>query len=94
MAPLFKKGGRRVCSNYRGLIHLSLPVKVYSGALERRVCWNVETRIQEEQCGFHPGCGTVVQLYTLSRIHEGVWEFGQPVYLCFVDLEKAFDRVS
>ncbi|KAI3355942.1 hypothetical protein L3Q82_004489 [Scortum barcoo] len=24
---------------------------------------------------------------------EGLWEFAQPVHLCFVDLEKAFDRV-
>uniref|UniRef100_A0A8C6M1L2 Reverse transcriptase domain-containing protein n=1 Tax=Nothobranchius furzeri TaxID=105023 RepID=A0A8C6M1L2_NOTFU len=24
---------------------------------------------------------------------EGAWEFAQPVYMCFVDLEKAFDRV-
>lgn len=30
-------GGRRVCSNWRGITLLSLPVKVYSGVLERRV---------------------------------------------------------
>ncbi|KAK3559697.1 hypothetical protein QTP86_017676, partial [Hemibagrus guttatus] len=24
---------------------------------------------------------------------EGLWEFAQPVHICFVDLEKAFDRV-
>ena len=33
------------------------------------------------------------QLYTLARVLEGAWEFAQPVYTCFVDLEKAFDRV-
>ncbi|TWW82263.1 5-hydroxytryptamine receptor 3A [Takifugu flavidus] len=65
---------------------------VYSGVLERRVRRIVEPRIQEEQCGFSPGCGTVDQLYTLSRIFEGAWEFAQPVHMCFVDLEKAFDR--
>ena len=59
VVPLFKKG----CSN-RGITHLSLPGKVYSGVLERKVRRIVEPRIQEEQCG-----------------------------LCFVDLEKAFDRV-
>ena len=61
--------------------------------LERRVHWIVEPRIQEEQCGFRPGRGTVDQLYTLCRILEGAWEFAQPVHMCFVDLEKAFDRV-
>ncbi|KAI3355707.1 hypothetical protein L3Q82_004198 [Scortum barcoo] len=24
---------------------------------------------------------------------EGLWEFAQPVHMCFVDLEKAFDHV-
>uniref|UniRef100_A0A3P8SLN3 Reverse transcriptase domain-containing protein n=1 Tax=Amphiprion percula TaxID=161767 RepID=A0A3P8SLN3_AMPPE len=93
VVPLFKKGDRRVCSNYRGITLLSLPGKVYSGVLERRVRRIVEPRIQEEQCGFRPGRGTVDQLYTLSRVLEGAWEFAQPVHMCFVDLEKAFDRV-
>ena len=93
VVPLFKKGDRRVCSNYRGVTLLSLPGKVYSGVLERRVRRIVEPRIQEEQCGFRPGRGTLDQLYTLSRVLEGAWEFAQPVYMCFVDLEKAFDRV-
>ncbi|TWW67426.1 HEAT repeat-containing protein 3 [Takifugu flavidus] len=93
VVPLFKKGDRRACSNYRGITLLSLPGKVYSGVLERRVRRIVEPRIQEEQCGFRPGRGTVDQLYTLSRVFEGAWEFAQPVHMCFVDLEKAFDRV-
>uniref|UniRef100_A0A674P165 Reverse transcriptase domain-containing protein n=1 Tax=Takifugu rubripes TaxID=31033 RepID=A0A674P165_TAKRU len=92
VVPL-KEGDRRVCSNYRGITLLGLPGKVYSGVLERRVRRTVEPRIQEEQCGFRPGRGTVDQLYTLSRVFEGAWEFAQPVHMCFVDLEKAFDRV-
>ncbi|KAI3368501.1 hypothetical protein L3Q82_025391 [Scortum barcoo] len=42
---------------------------------------------------FVPGRGTLDQLYTLRRVLEGLWEFAQPVHMCFVDLEKAFDRV-
>ncbi|KAK3535602.1 hypothetical protein QTP70_017140 [Hemibagrus guttatus] len=93
VVPLFKKGDRRVCSNYRGITLLSLPGKVYSRVLERRIQPLVEPRIQEEQCGFRPSRGTLDQLYTLHRVLEGSWEFAQPVHMCFVDLEKAFDRV-
>ncbi|KAI3370963.1 hypothetical protein L3Q82_023612 [Scortum barcoo] len=32
-------------------------------------------------------------LYPPCRVLEGLWEFAQPVHMCFVDLEKAFDRV-
>ncbi|KAI3354676.1 hypothetical protein L3Q82_019169 [Scortum barcoo] len=46
---------------------------------------------------FVPGRGTLDQLYTLHRVlvapGQGLWEFAQPVHMCFVDLEKAFDRV-
>ncbi|KAI3355655.1 hypothetical protein L3Q82_004247 [Scortum barcoo] len=71
----------------------SLPGKVYARVLERRIRPIVDPRIQEEQCGFRPGRGTLDQLYTLHRVLEGLWEFAQPVHMCFVDLEKAFDRV-
>ncbi|KAI3360442.1 hypothetical protein L3Q82_002337 [Scortum barcoo] len=32
-------------------------------------------------------------IYPPHRVLEGLWEFAQPVHMCFVDLEKAFDRV-
>ncbi|KAK3534690.1 hypothetical protein QTP86_020345 [Hemibagrus guttatus] len=93
VVPLFKMGDQRVCSNYWGITLFSLPGKVYSKVLERRVRPLVEPRIQEEQCGFRPSHGTLDQLYTLHRVLEGSWEFAQPVHMCFVDLEKAFNRV-
>uniref|UniRef100_A0A8C6P9E0 Reverse transcriptase domain-containing protein n=1 Tax=Nothobranchius furzeri TaxID=105023 RepID=A0A8C6P9E0_NOTFU len=93
VVPLFKKGGCRVCSSHRGITLLSLSGKVYSGFLERKVCRIIEPHIQEEQCGFHPGPGTLDQLNTHRGILEGAWKFAQPIYMCFVDLEKVYDRV-
>ncbi|KAI3374782.1 hypothetical protein L3Q82_021332 [Scortum barcoo] len=75
--------------------HTSQPPRegLRQGTGERRIRPIVDPRIQEEQCGFRPGRGTLDQLYTLHRVLEGLWEFAQPVHMCFVDLEKAFDRV-
>ena len=80
-------------SNYKGITLLSLPARVYSRVLEPRIRRIVEPQIQEEQCGFHTGHGTVDQLYTLNRVTEGLSEFVQTVLMCFGDLEKAFYRV-
>ena len=33
------------------------------------------------------------QLCTLYRVLKSSWEFAQPVHMCSLDLEKAFDRV-
>jgi len=82
-----------VCSNYCGITLLSLLGKVFARVLERRLRPLVEPQIQDQQCGLRPGRGTVDQLFTLARILEGSWEFAQPVYMRFVDLKKAFDRV-
>lgn len=85
--PIFKKKGCRVSSNYRMNALLSLLDKIYSGFLER-VIWIVEPQIQKEQCDFCPDCGTLNQLYTLRGVLEDTWEFTEPVYKFFVDLEK------
>ncbi|KAI3353426.1 hypothetical protein L3Q82_019953 [Scortum barcoo] len=61
------------------------PGKVYARVLERRIRPIVDPRIQEEQCGFRPGRGTLDQLYTLHRVLEGLWEFAStssPHVLC------------
>ncbi|TWW76577.1 R2DM Retrovirus-related Pol polyprotein from type II retrotransposable element [Takifugu flavidus] len=33
------------------------------------------------------------QLFAVAGVLEGSWEFAQPVHMCFLDLEKAYDRV-
>jgi len=88
-SPFSKKGDWRVCSKYRGITLLSLPGKVYSTLLERRLQRIVEPQLQEEQCGFRPGSGTVDQLCTLSGLLGGrgssdIWrELGvEPLLLC------------
>lgn len=64
------------CASTKGGVKLlSLPIKVYARVLERRVRALVELRIQEKQYGFHPGCGTLDQFFTLSGILEDAWEF-------------------
>jgi len=91
--PLFKKGDHRECSNYRGITLLSQAGKVYAKVLEQKCRKIVEPLIQEEQCGFRPGRGTTDQLFTLAQVYEKSWEYGKPVHTCFIDLEKAYDRV-
>ncbi|KAI3362868.1 hypothetical protein L3Q82_001906 [Scortum barcoo] len=94
VVPLFKKGDRRVCSNYRGSHFSASPGKVYARVLERRIRPIVEPSDSGGTMRFSSrGRGTLDQLYTLRRVLEGLWEFAQPVHMCFVDLEKAFDRV-
>ena len=42
---------------------------------------------------FRPGRSTTDQIFPLKQIFEKSWEYGKDLYTCFVDLEKAYDRV-
>lgn len=55
-----------MCVNYRGTALCSLPGKNYCRVLERRLWPIFEPEIQEQQCVFCSGRGTVDQLFTLS----------------------------
>ncbi|KAI3359031.1 hypothetical protein L3Q82_015433 [Scortum barcoo] len=71
VVPLFKKGDRRVCSNYRGSHFSASPGRSTPGYWRGEFGPIVDPRIQEEQCGFRPGHGTLDQLYTLHRVLRG-----------------------
>ncbi|XP_006813953.1 uncharacterized protein LOC102807557, partial [Saccoglossus kowalevskii] len=45
------------------------------------------------QFGFMPGKGTIDAVFILRRMQEEYRAKGKKLYMCFVDLEKAFDRV-
>ena len=47
----------------------------------------------EEQFGFRKGRGTRDAIGALRMLTERSLEHKQEVYICFVDYEKAFDRV-
>ena len=91
--PTFKKGDRKQCTNYRGISLLSLPGKVYAKYLERKCREIVESKLKNGQCGFCPGRSTTGQIFALKQIFEKSWEYGKDLFACFVDLEKAYDRV-
>ena len=90
--PLFKgKGDVLSCGSYRGIKLLEHAMKIVERVLERRIRNLVN--LDEMQFGFMPGKGTTDALFILRRMQEEYRNKGKNLYMCFVDLEKAFDRV-
>ena len=67
--------------------------KVYDKCLERKCREIVESKLGYGQCGIRPGRSTTDQIFTLKQIFEKSWEYVKNLFACFVDLEKAYDRV-
>ena len=50
-------------------------------------------RIDDMQFGFMPGKGTTHALFLVRRMQEEFRGREKKLYMCFADLEKAFDKV-
>ena len=76
---------------YRGVELLEHTMKVVEKVLERRIRELVN--IDSMQFGFMPGRGMTEKLFVVQRIQEEYRDKKKKLYLCFVDIEKAFDGV-
>ena len=67
-------------------------MKIVERVLEKRIRGLV--KVDDMQFGFMPGKGTTGALFILRRIQDEFRGRQKKLYMCFLDLEKAFDRVS
>ena len=79
------------CGAYRGVKLLEHAMKIVERVLENRIRGLVT--IDDMQFGFMPGKGTTHTLFILTRMHEEFRERQEKLHMCFVDLEKTFNRV-
>ena len=59
-----------------------------------RIKTAIERRLRNEQAGFRKERSCTDQIATLRIIVEQCIEWRSPLYMCFIDFEKAFDSVD
>ena len=92
MVSIFKgKGDAMSCGAYRGVKLQEHAIKIVEKVLENRLRCMV--KVDEMQFGFMPGKRMVDAVFILRGLQEEYLEKEEKLYMCFVDLEKAFDRV-
>ena len=91
VVPIFKgKGHAMSCGAYRRVKLLEHAMKIIEKVLERIMQHMV--KVDNLQFGFMPGKGAIDAVFILRRLQEGYLD-KEKLYMCFVDLEKAFHRV-
>lgn len=91
--PIFKKGDKQNCNNYRGISLLATSYKVFSNVLLDRLTPHAEQILGDHQCGFRNNRSTTDQIFTIRQLLEKNWEFKKPVYQLFIDFQKAYDSI-
>ncbi len=94
LMKLPKKGDLSNCNNYRGITLLSVPGKVFNRVILNRMKNVLDPELRDEQAGFRPNRSCTDQIATLRIIVEQSLEWNSPLYVNFIDYEKAFDSVD
>jgi hypothetical protein len=94
IATLFKKGDMTKMENYRGISLLCAGYNILARLLTSVINPIADTFLLESQNGFRSGCSCTDAAYTVKLLIEKRVEFNLETHLCFIDFEKAYDRVE
>ncbi|XP_038116806.1 uncharacterized protein LOC119769006 [Culex quinquefasciatus] len=94
VTPIYKKGQRLDCANYRGITILNAAYKVLSRILWSKLRPMTETFVGEYQCGFRAGRSTTDQMFTLRQILDKFREYNLQTHHLFIDFKAAYDSVK
>ena len=93
---LHKKKDRTEYGNYMGIWLVAHAGKILLKIIARRLseyCERVEI-LPEEQSGFRPKHSTTDMMFVIHRLQELARKKQIPLYVCFIDLTKAYDSVD
>jgi hypothetical protein len=89
--PIFKKGERRIPENYRGINLLSTYLKFTTAIIAKKLK-NIIT-FEDKQQGFRRGRSCTDAIFVIRQLADMALEFNRPIFFCFIDIEKAFDKI-
>ena len=89
-----KKPGTVECGQHRTISKMSHITKIILKAILKRMRPKLEEEIAEVQYGFTKDKGTTNAIFILRNICERSIQKQKNIYACFIDYEKAFDKVQ
>ncbi|RVE48974.1 hypothetical protein evm_006332 [Chilo suppressalis] len=88
-----KKPNAKRCEDYRTITLMSQVLKSFFTIIHERIRVRCDEQLSDSQFGFRAGVGTREALFAVQVLVQKCKDMQQDVYLCFIDYEKAFDRV-
>jgi hypothetical protein len=92
--PIPKKSSARQCSDFRTISLMSHTLKLLLAIVNRRMEKKIDEQLDETQFGFTANKGTRDAIALFKMTVQRALAVNRNIYACFVDYEKAFDRVQ
>jgi len=93
IVPIYKKGDKTDCNNYRGISLLPTTYKIVSNILLSRLFPYAEEVIGDHQYGFRRNRSTTDHIFCIREIFEKKREYNEAVHQLFIDFKKAYDSI-
>ena len=94
MIAFKKKTKATKCSDYRTISLIAHTAKIIAKILRGRIEKKIVDVLGEEQFGFRRRKGTSDAIGMMRIIAERTLEIDEKLCVCFIDWQKAFDRVN
>ena len=91
--PIYMKGDKTDCSNYRGVSLLPTTYKTLSNILLSRLTPYAEEIIGDHQCGFQRNRSTTDHIFCIRQILEKKCDYNEAVHQLFIDFKEAYDII-
>ncbi|EYC25145.1 hypothetical protein Y032_0012g1725 [Ancylostoma ceylanicum] len=91
---IHKKGDPTELRNYRPISLLSVIYKLLTKVISKRIEDMLDAEQPREQAGFRKNYSTIDHLHAVNELIERSSEYKIPLYIAFIDYEKAFDTVE
>jgi hypothetical protein len=94
ICPIFKKGCKLECGNYRGISLLPSAYKIFSNILADRLQPLVEDFLHPYQAGFRRGMSTTDQIFCVRQVIQKSYEMKTETDHLFIDFKAAYDTIN
>jgi len=71
ICPVYKKGDRQNCNNYRPITLLNIAYTIFDILLNKRWMENIQNKLEDNQMGFCPYRSTINSIFIVRQIF---WE--------------------
>jgi len=94
ICPLYKKGDRLDCMNYRPITLLNVAYKIFAIILNQKLVDIIETELGDYQSGFRPNRSTIDNIFMIRQIIEKCYEYNIDIRNIFIDYTHAFNSIK
>jgi hypothetical protein len=94
ICPIYKKGCKLECGNYRGISLLPAAYKLFSLIIASRLKPMMETFLHHYQAGFRRGMSTTDQIFCIRQIIQKSFDMNTETNHLFIDFKAAYDSIN